>query len=126
METQLMFETDKLGSLLQQRRQIEDYGSTASPSFQQWAAEIRKEIRKICKANNGTLISLPTTCHYFWSAFIKANSGQIWYISCSDVRHFPDDNIMYRTAKHDKDFTGGSNQWISPDKLTQAIKQMLN
>jgi len=42
METQLMFNTDKLGSLLQQRSQIEDYGGVTSPSFQQWVKEIRK------------------------------------------------------------------------------------
>ncbi len=126
MKTQLMFNTDKLGSLLQQRRQIEDYGSVASPGFRLWVREIRKEVRKICKANNGKLLSLPETCHYFWSAFVKSSSGKIWYISCSDVRHFPNNDIMYRTAEHDKDYTGGENQHVSPDKLSQAIKKMLS
>ena len=126
METQLMFETDKLGSLLLQRRQIEDYGGTTSPSFNQWVKEVRKEVRKVVKANNGVLLSFSGKCHYFWSCFIQAANGQIWYISCSDVRHFPDNDIMYRTAESDKDYTGGSNCNTAPGKLTKAIEKMLN
>ena len=124
METQLMFNTDKLGSLLQQRSSIEDYGGTTSPSFKLWVREIRKEIRRACKANDGKLLRFNGTAHYFWSAFVQGQSGQIWYISCSDVRHFPNNDIMYRTAQNDSDYTGGGNQYCTPDRLSETIAQL--
>lgn len=40
--------------------------------------------------------------------------GQLYYICSGDVRRRRPDgqlNVMYRTAKHRKDWTGGINQW---------------
>ena len=38
---------------------------------------------------------------------------QPWYFSLHDVRFFPDEQIMYRTAKDYKDYSGGSNVYAT-------------
>ena len=58
---------------------------------------------------------------------IKFNQGhyKIIYFSISDVRHFPDDNsVLIRTAKHTKDWTGGSNNYAERNKV--SIKEIAN
>lgn len=58
---------------------------------------------------------------YFYYGFFTSKSGQVYYLSCSDIRHFGYEKILYRTAKNYKDYTGGSNQYIEPKKLNQII-----
>jgi len=55
--------------------------------------------------------------HYYISGFFTMNT-QAYYFSLSDVRHGfvfnrnGEAEIMYRTAKNYKDYTGGGNQWL--------------
>jgi len=53
---------------------------------------------------------------YFFSGFFTSASGQIYYISSSDTRGGYT-QLYYRTAKHYKDYTGGSNQWLDAKEL---------
>lgn len=53
---------------------------------------------------------------YSFSGFFTSKTGQIYYFSCSDVRH-DYSSLLYRTAKDYNDFTGGANQFISIDAL---------
>ena len=48
--------------------------------------------------------------HYYFSGFATKNEKVI-YFSISDVRHFPEDKVLIRTAKDYKDFTGGGNNY---------------
>ena len=50
--------------------------------------------------------------YYYFSGFAKKNNQTIYY-SISDVRHFPEDNVLIRTAKDYKDYTGGGNNFCS-------------
>jgi hypothetical protein len=56
---------------------------------------------------------------YYFSGFFTAPSGQLYYFSISDVRHFSYKQMLYRTAQHYKDFTGGTNQYVDKDKLSE-------
>jgi hypothetical protein len=55
--------------------------------------------------------------HFYISAFFKNKlTEKLIYISCSDVRFFPNEwcfNILIRTVKHDKDYSGGANNFTS-------------
>jgi hypothetical protein len=55
--------------------------------------------------------------HFYFSAFMKNNrTDKLVYVSCSDVRYSPDgwyNNLLVCTAQHDKDYTGGSNDWAT-------------
>ncbi len=61
--------------------------------------------------------------HYYVSGFIKREEKYV-YFSISDVRHFPGswvNDVLVRTAKHEKDYTGGANNrtelWDCDDKI---------
>jgi hypothetical protein len=53
--------------------------------------------------------------HFDVSGFFKLNSGQIYWFRLEDLR-WSKDNILIRTAKDFKDYTGGSNGFITLDK----------
>jgi len=115
-QVQMTFGADVLGSLLNNRRGIEDYGGQTSPGFRQWAAKCRKEIKKICKVLDFSV------GHYYWNCFVEGGDGQVWNVFISDVRHFPDAGITYRTAAHVKDYSGGRNQGTTPERLTEVLR----
>lgn len=51
-------------------------------------------------------------------------SKQFYYISISDVRYWKNewaDYILYRTMEHEKDWTGGSNQYSSLNDLSENL-----
>lgn len=69
-------------------------------------------LKKAIEILGGTDIELHAN-YYYCSGFFNWN-GQLYYISTADVRTCPLNHsmsIMYRTAKHRKDFTGGTNTW---------------
>ena len=90
---------------------IENWGSVTSTDFQLFCREFKSmfisELEKVggvdYKQNNG---------HYYISGFFTLGS-QAYYISISDVRYFKVDNILIRTAKDYRDFTGGTNHYIN-------------
>jgi hypothetical protein len=55
--------------------------------------------------------------HFDISGFLKFKlNSRLVYFSISDVRHFKDawhKNILIRTAEHEKDFSGGGNNYAT-------------
>lgn len=100
--------------------------SMTTPEFASFARECKKELAK----------QLPDNCeivawnrgHFYISCFIKnITTGKFVYLSTSDVRHFPNEwynNILIRTAKHEKDYTGGSNDWSDWKNLNRNIERL--
>lgn len=72
-------------------------------------------VRKALKQANFTDIKF-SNGHYYFSGFATKNNKAI-YFSISDVRHFPPTgggaDLLIRTAKDYKDYTGGSNNYSS-------------
>jgi len=95
-----------------------DLGQDFKDFFKRETARITKHLKKI----GCTDIEFSMQFYYF-SGFFTSKSGQAFYLSSSDVRHFGYSNLLYRTAKDYKDYTGGSNQYVSTDrgKLSQMI-----
>ncbi len=90
-------------------------GSDLGEDFKAFFRKEKKRLSAILKDKGCTNIELDYGFYYF-SGFFTAPSGQVYYLSCSDVRHFGYDKLLIRTAKHYKDFTGGSNQYCGVDK----------
>ena len=64
--------------------------------------------------------------HYCFSAVLRHQEDtEIFaYVSVSDVRIGSSrwyEQVLYRTMKHEKDWTGGHNQWCRWDELAQAL-----
>jgi len=84
-------------------------GGTTGEDFNIFAKLFKKHIKK-CLPLNVELVAF-SKGHYYVSGFVERN-GKFVYFSMSDVRHYPGgwhNNILIRTAKHEKDYTGGSN-----------------
>ena len=65
--------------------------------------------------------------HYDCSAVIQDDEGRFIYMSIGDVRHWPNEwveNILIRTMKHDKDWTGGTNHRTDLMNFTNAIQKL--
>ena len=88
-----------------------DLGNDYKEFFKVEKSRITKHLKKIGCSN----IQFSRQFYYYFG-FFTSKSGQIYYISSSDIRHFGYDRILYRTAKSYQDYTGGSNQYASTDK----------
>lgn len=87
-------------------------GSDLGQDFKEFFRLETNRIRKHLKSLGCTKIEFSMGFYYF-SGFFTSKSGQVYYLSCSDVRHFGYETLLYRTAQHYKDYTGGSNQYVS-------------
>ena len=65
--------------------------------------------------------------HYYFSGFATKNEKVI-YFSISDVRHFPEDKVLIRTAKDYKDFTGGGNNYaqLENDSIVDKANYLIS
>ena len=72
-----------------------------------------------------------TQGHYYFSAFLQRKDGKIFYISSRDVRGYQPGasalhNLLIRTAKHTKDFTGWANHYTSFDEIKNTMDILSN
>ena len=91
-------------------------GSDLGQDFKDFFKKEKTRITKALAKMGCTKIEMGYGFYYF-SGFFTSPSGQPYYFSCSDVRHFPYKQLLYRTAKDYSDYTGGSNCYIDKNKL---------
>lgn len=84
-----------------------------TPEFIAFARQFKKEFAKELQ-NKRAVITYYHVGHFDLSGFFKMPSGALYYFSLCDVRgiYWNGLQLMYRTAKHEKDWTGGCNQWV--------------
>lgn len=107
-------------------RTIEDWGSVTSKDYESFQRKYRNHLKKVCEANGMELVRFNPN-HYEFSAFVKKDDKYV-YISISDVRYFRNawyNNILIRTAKHERDYTGGWNRYTSLPLLENSLVKML-
>jgi len=111
-------------------KRIEDWknvefqsSSGLTEEFAAFAKMYRTYINKMAKKEGLQLVSW-NRGHFYCSGFLKnANTGKLAYFSCSDVRFLSREwlnNILIRTAQHDKDYTGGQNNFCSLDNMAKS------
>lgn len=97
---------------------------SSSGLTEEWA-DFSEDMQKHLKKTLAPELSLVSYYrgHFYFSAFIKNNeTGKLAYISCDDVRYSPDawyTRLLVRTAKHDKDYRGGSNDFATLSGLKE-------
>ena len=86
--------------------------STLTPEFAQFYRTFKSEFTKELQTIGATDIVF-NRGHFYISGFFTVDS-QAYYFSISDVRgsEYRMPQLYYRTAKHYKDFTGGSNRYV--------------
>ena len=90
-------------------------GSDLGQGFKDFFNREKNRISRILWERGCKKVQMNYGFNYF-SGFFTAPSGQIYYFSCSDVRHWGYDQLLIRTATSYKDFTGGSNQYVGVKK----------
>lgn len=93
--------------------------SQVTQEFKVFTKVFKNEMTKELKKLGATDIKVGTGGHFCLSGFFKVDE-QWFYLSLSDVRDSEylisqgrPIELLYRTAQHDKDFTGGGNQYVN-------------
>lgn len=103
---------------------IEDWGGVTSDEYKEFQRNYKSVLKDIGKQIGFDLYSFNGN-HYEFSAVMKSNTtNKYYYISISDVRYFKNEwaeNILYRTMEHERDWTGGSNNFSSLEDLSRNL-----
>ena len=101
--------------------------SGRTPEFMAFAKMYKEWFRKQCVAYGLRLISW-SEGHFYCSAFVESvKTGKMAYMSFSDVRHFPGSwatNILVRTAKDGKDYSGGANNYANLETVGDRLQRL--
>lgn len=98
-----------------------------TPEFKAFARNFKAAIRKELQNAGAELVEL-LVGHFDLSGFYRVN-GKLGYFSLFDVRGGDmrarigePERIMFRTAEHEKDYSGGRNNWA---KIENGVGQKL-
>jgi len=117
-------------------RVLEDCGSYVSKGFHSFQVAFINQMRKIAK-NNGAEVVNPSYGHYDMSCFIKKD-GRYVYVQYDNSLNTGRNvaclrgpvqgccaPMLIRTAKHERDYTGGYNNFCQFDKCEEVILKLL-
>ena len=101
--------------------------------FKSFATKFKNVIKSILEETNSNFIlDSFNVGHFYVSGFIKNQDNNkfvyfsIFDVRCSNVRHDVLDHILVRTAKNNKDFTGGANCYTELENLKFELKRLLD
>lgn len=84
--------------------------SIRTPEYLRWHHLFKRQLKTFLLEYGITVFNPSKPNHFDFSAFFQTPAGQWFYVSVSDLRGFKD-SMLIRTAKHEKDFTGGVNRY---------------
>ena len=110
-------------------RTLEDWGAYPSDEFKQFARDMKSTVKEICKEENAELVGF-SVGHYYVSGFVVKNGNHVYFsydprwkgidFSAENCR----DGILVRTAKHEKDFTGGMNNFCNIYRFSEMLNRL--
>lgn len=114
-----------LTQLAEQIRQGFQSSTERTTEFSTFSKHFKSAIKQILDEHGATLKSY-SIGHFYVSGFYEKN-GKIGYFSLKDVRS-ETPSLLYRTAAHEKDYTGGQNNHITLDheQLGSRMLQIIN
>jgi len=96
-----------------------------TPEFAAFARTFRAHIKKHVI---GYELMNMNVGHFYLSGFLRnAATGKMAYFLTSDVRFFPDEwnsNLLVRTAQHERDYTGGRNDFCRLSGLPALLDRL--
>ena len=109
-------------------KQIDDWGYTCSDEFKSFTRQFKNALKRTFP--DCEIIGFKAN-HYDFSGFLKKGDKYV-YISYSEPREQALDmsrsdcsnGILYRAAKHEKDYTGGHNHFCNFFELEQSVNEM--
>lgn len=93
--------------------------------FSSFSKDFKKHLKSIAGSDYELYFSMGS---FYCSGFFRnKKTEKFCYFSISDVRHFRDawwNNVLVRTAKNEKDYTGGSNNSCRLADLKENIEKL--
>ena len=85
----------------------------------------RRELKALAKKIGAEVEFSPG--YFEYSAFF-CKDGKYIYVHVGDVRYNSDwyGNVLFRTAKNERDYTGGSNCYCSHDNLEDELSRLFD
>lgn len=104
-------------------------GPFAGKDYLDFQKEMRVDLKKIAAAN-GFVLHKFNKNHYEFSAVLKDRERDVFvYINIADVRFFKNqwyDRVLYRTMKHDTDWSGGRNNFTNWENIGREARALVN
>lgn len=91
--------------------------SSHTPEYLHWHRTFKREFTKFLTENGATDIKIGKPNHFDMSGFFTVGT-QPWYFRIEDLR-WSKNNMLIRTCKDYRDFTGGMNQYVSLQSADQ-------
>jgi len=101
-----------------------------TPEFKKFASSFCRALRKDVKEGDFEIVNI-SKGHFEISGFLKhKESGKFIYFAIPDVRWSTlgtwwYDHVLYRTAKDDRDFTGGHNNFCPLSKFLDSAEALV-
>lgn len=103
-------------------------GSSTGKDYEEFQKKMKLDLKKIAQEHNLELYSFSKN-HYEFSAVLKdSQENKFIYISIPDVRGFTNDwynHVLIRTMKHEKDWTGGNNNYCCWKEVGIKARQLI-
>lgn len=98
---------------LEMLKQEFESSSGKTPQFMGFVRLFKKEFKEFLKTYGCNDVEI-NIGHFYLYGFFK-HQEQLWYFNIGDVRWQKD--MFIRTAKDNKDFTGGRNRFLNMDNV---------
>ena len=99
-----------------------------TPEFSSFARQFKAYVKKMCGSDFE--IAGWNRGHFYLSGFIKnKKTNKLAYFMTSDVRYFPGqwyNNLLVRTAEHERDYSGGRNNWTTLPEIIKVVGKLTN
>lgn len=100
--------------------------SCRTPQYLAWHRLFKREFTAFLKSQGITVVKIGKPNHFDMSGFFQKDA-QWWYFRIEDLR-WSKDRMLVRTAAHDKDYTGGRNQYLplhNAEAFMRAFEQIV-
>lgn len=109
---------------------LADAESYVSDEYSIFQTALLREISRYAEAVGAAVVS-ENKGHYYTSCFIERNGKFVYLNHSADMRmdagiRIELGSFMIRTARHAKDYTGGSNQYCDMPQLQSMIDKLLS
>lgn len=102
-------------------------GGYAGKDYLDFQRAAKRDLKKIAQSAGFQMHSFSPN-HYCFSAVLRQeSSGAFAYVSVSDVRSGGRvwyNRVLYRTMRHEKDWTGGFNNFCAWNELAEALTRL--
>lgn len=111
-------------------KNLEDWGTVVSSEFKRFQSAMGNNLKEIAESI-GAKVSWYSKGHYDQSAMFERD-GKFAYFSYSNYRgrnivNLHDSYVCFcRTARHEKDYTGGTNVNCSYGEVKDILKKLLS